>query len=336
MSPRVSILTPVYNREEFLPRAIESVLAQQFSDWELIISDNQSSDYSGSIGQHYADLDERIKYYYNDTHVSGVENFNLCYERVHPESPYVALLASDDWWEPTLLSTLLPIADQYPDVVCVHADMYRTTVDRQIINTYADLFRHNTPPAGLHQAAKELLIGNFINIMAAVINRAVWQRITASPHLLDPTLKLTPDYDFWLQLFLRGAKGYHIARPLAYYRKHKDAMTMRERLIDRLKEEVVIFEERIVAVCPEELQSTRLYALQKLQAEIGFELLAARRANEAPYYLHKANQLAAGRRLDIRTAIAIASLPTPESWRAVAWKIATAIANRLRTQPPKE
>ncbi|NJN67962.1 MAG: glycosyltransferase [Chloroflexaceae bacterium] len=144
MAPRVSILMAVYNRARFLPDAVESVLAQEMTDWELIISDNVSTDGTTEIAQRYAQRDQRIRYFRNDVHVTAVENFNLCYHRANPASTYLALLASDDWWEPAFLARTVAMADQHPDLAFVHTDMYRTDAEGGILNRYSDVYWYNT------------------------------------------------------------------------------------------------------------------------------------------------------------------------------------------------
>lgn len=326
MSPCVSILTPVYNRAHFLPAAIESVLSQDMTDLELIISDNLSSDDSAAVAERYARQDSRIKFFRNDVHVSGVENFNLCYQRSDPNSSYVALLASDDWWEPTLLARLTEVGQEYPHLACVHADMYRTDSEGRVINRYIDLYKDTTPPPGLHKAVRNLFFGNFINIMAAIINRRVWNELCPGRELLDPQLKLTPDYDLWLQLFVRGAQAYYIPDALAYYRKHDDAMTMPTRQIPRMYEEVTIFKEKLKGVCPPEMEHVRLAALQQRQAQLGFELIEAGRADEARPLLREARAIGTTRRLDIPVAGVIAALPLSQKYRASLWQLMLKVA----------
>ena len=74
--PRVSIGLPIYNGERrFMSEAIESVLAQTFTDFELIICDNASTDRTPEICQQYARRDKRIKYYRNEKNIGILVNF---------------------------------------------------------------------------------------------------------------------------------------------------------------------------------------------------------------------------------------------------------------------
>jgi glycosyltransferase involved in cell wall biosynthesis len=74
--PRVSIGLPVYNGERFLKEALDSLLAQIYTDFELIISDNASTDQIESICRTYAASDRRIRYYRNKENVGAAHNFN--------------------------------------------------------------------------------------------------------------------------------------------------------------------------------------------------------------------------------------------------------------------
>src|SRR5216683_3445975 len=74
-TPRVSIGLPVYNGERFLPPAIDSLLAQTFKDFELILSDNASTDRTEQICRDYAACDPRVRYFRNETNIGPLRNF---------------------------------------------------------------------------------------------------------------------------------------------------------------------------------------------------------------------------------------------------------------------
>jgi glycosyltransferase involved in cell wall biosynthesis len=288
-------------------------------DWELIISDNISTDESPAIAQRYAQQDNRIKFFRNDVHVSAVENFNLCYERIDPKSTYVALLASDDWWAPTFLSRTTSIGDQYPHLAIVHTEMYRADTNGTIINLYSELYPHNTPQEGFHQSARAILYGTFINIMAAIIRRSLKENIYPSEHLLDPQLPLTPDYDLWVQLMIRGAEAYYIKEPLGYYRRHDGSMTSPERIIHRLQGELHTLTTKLDGVCPPELEEGRRDAIQQRLASIGFELLSRNEPAEALDYLRQSHIMGNWKRLDVLVARILASLPCPAQCHSKIW-----------------
>jgi glycosyltransferase involved in cell wall biosynthesis len=92
--PRVSIGLPVYNGENYLDPALNSILRQDYSDLELIISDNASTDATGNICREYAAKDPRIRYYRNETNIGASANFNCLVKLARGE--YFKWAAHDD------------------------------------------------------------------------------------------------------------------------------------------------------------------------------------------------------------------------------------------------
>jgi len=113
--PRVSIGLPVYNGEKYIREAIESVLDQTFKDFELIISDNASTDRTEQICREYVDKDPRIRYYRNEKNLGAAKNFNRTFELSHGE--YFKWLASDDAIESEFLTCCVDLMDSDPTLV---------------------------------------------------------------------------------------------------------------------------------------------------------------------------------------------------------------------------
>jgi glycosyltransferase involved in cell wall biosynthesis len=113
--PRVSIGLPVYNGATLLPRALDSVLAQDFTDFELIISDNASDDATREICSHYARQDPRIRYVRQPTNVGLVANFDRVVDLAAGE--FFKWVPHDDWWHPTYLRRCLDELDANPAAV---------------------------------------------------------------------------------------------------------------------------------------------------------------------------------------------------------------------------
>ena len=126
MGPRISIGMPCYNSERWIPAAIESLLAQTFEDFELIVSDNASSDGTWDIVQRYAASDDRIRPYRNPENLGASANFNRVFELAH--APYFKWASSNDWCAPSLLDTCRAALDADPGAVlaCPHAGMFTT------------------------------------------------------------------------------------------------------------------------------------------------------------------------------------------------------------------
>ncbi|MGA7932204.1 MAG: glycosyltransferase family 2 protein [Kovacikia sp.] len=114
-TPRVSIGLAVYNGENYIRDAIDSILAQTFQDFELIISDNASTDKTQEICQSYAAQDQRIRYYRNPYNLGGQVNQNCTMELAQGE--YFKLAAHDDLIAPRFLEKCVEILDDHPEVV---------------------------------------------------------------------------------------------------------------------------------------------------------------------------------------------------------------------------
>jgi glycosyltransferase involved in cell wall biosynthesis len=113
--PRVSIGLPVHNGENFLAAALDSILAQTFEDFELIISDNASTDRTEDICREYAARDSRLLYHRNASNLGASTNFNHVFERSLGQ--YFKWAAHDDLIAPTFLERCVEILDREPEVV---------------------------------------------------------------------------------------------------------------------------------------------------------------------------------------------------------------------------
>jgi len=113
--PRVSIGLPVYNGENFLEAAVVSLLNQTYEDFELIISDNASSDRTEEICRFYASKDKRIKYFRSDTNRGGAFNYNRVHELSSGE--YFKWAAHDDVVADTFLEKAVSVLDSNPAVI---------------------------------------------------------------------------------------------------------------------------------------------------------------------------------------------------------------------------
>jgi glycosyltransferase involved in cell wall biosynthesis len=119
-APLVSIGLAVYNGERYLREAIDSILAQTFTDFELIISDNASTDSTAAICLEYVTRDSRIRYHRNDTNIGGANNENLTFRM--SRGKYFRWAAHDDIIAPNLLERCVEVMEAAPDIVLCHTD----------------------------------------------------------------------------------------------------------------------------------------------------------------------------------------------------------------------
>jgi glycosyltransferase involved in cell wall biosynthesis len=113
MMPRVSLAMPVYNGENFIRKAIEAILAQDLTDFELIITDNASQDATEAICREYAARDTRVRYFRNDSNLGAAPNYNRGFELARGE--FFKWCPHDDYISPDFLSRTVACLEERPD-----------------------------------------------------------------------------------------------------------------------------------------------------------------------------------------------------------------------------
>lgn len=114
-NPKVSIGIPVYNAEKFLREGLDSILAQTYNDFEIIIADNDSTDQTRKICLEYAQKDPRVKYHRNEKNLGAAPNHNLVFRLAKGE--YFKWAGYDDVISSDFLEKCVEILDKNPDVV---------------------------------------------------------------------------------------------------------------------------------------------------------------------------------------------------------------------------
>jgi glycosyltransferase involved in cell wall biosynthesis len=114
--PLVSVVTPVYNGEPFIAECIESVLAQEYANWEYVIVNNCSTDGTLEVAESYAKQDARIRVVANEAFVGCIENHNNAFRRISQESSYCKVVCADDRLLPHCLTKMVRFAAQHPSV----------------------------------------------------------------------------------------------------------------------------------------------------------------------------------------------------------------------------
>lgn len=138
MVPRVSIGMPVYNGENYVSKALDSLLSQTFEDFELIISDNCSVDKTQEICQAYAVKDSRIRYYRNQENIGAAKNFNRVFELSNGQ--YFKWAAHDDVCAPEYFEKCVQVLDVEPSVVlCYPRTIINDELKRKLVR-YVDGF----------------------------------------------------------------------------------------------------------------------------------------------------------------------------------------------------
>ena len=134
--PRVSIAVPAYNCERYIARCLRSLLAQTFQDFEIIVSDNASTDRTADICDEIACTDSRVRVVRRPDNIGGPSNFRyvytLCSGELHKWS------TADDYWDPRYLEVCVRELDRRPDVVLCYTRTVLVDSDDELISKYDD------------------------------------------------------------------------------------------------------------------------------------------------------------------------------------------------------
>jgi glycosyltransferase involved in cell wall biosynthesis len=118
--PLATFGVPVYNGAEYLPQALDALLAQDLGDFEVIVCDNASQDATGEIAREYAARDNRVRYFRNERNLGLSRNFNRTFEL--SRGKYFKWAAHDDWHPPQMLRVCSEVLEQDPSaVICATA-----------------------------------------------------------------------------------------------------------------------------------------------------------------------------------------------------------------------
>jgi glycosyltransferase involved in cell wall biosynthesis len=117
--PRLSIGLPVYNSEDYLAESLEALLGQSYEDYELIISDNASTDGTADICRSYAKRDSRIRYFRQPRNIGAAPNHNFVFEQSRSE--LFKWASGDDLYAHDLLERCIAALDEHPDVALAHS-----------------------------------------------------------------------------------------------------------------------------------------------------------------------------------------------------------------------
>ncbi|HEX2980161.1 MAG TPA: glycosyltransferase family 2 protein [Anaerolineaceae bacterium] len=143
MPPRLTIGLPVYNGERYLSQAIETLLAQTFRDFELIIADNASTDRTQTICEQYQAEDRRIRYIRNAENVGAAKNFNNVYALANGE--YFKWAACDDLIDERFLEECIQVLDRDPSVILAYSLATKIDEDGRRTGTYDYPMRVDSP-----------------------------------------------------------------------------------------------------------------------------------------------------------------------------------------------
>ena len=207
--PLVSVIIPIRNAAHTLNRALDSVAAQSWQDWEAVLVDDASTDDSPAMARARVQADPRFRYVAlaRNHGVSGARNAGLDAAR----GRYIAFLDADDAWYPEKLTRQIPLLQGGEVLVCA---AYRR------VDEAGRSLGVSRPPARITYAAA--LAGNPIGCLTAVWDR--WR----FPDARMPDLPLHEDYAFWLTVLRSGAEARGLPDVLADYTVRRNSRSARK------------------------------------------------------------------------------------------------------------
>jgi glycosyltransferase involved in cell wall biosynthesis len=220
--PTVSVIIPNYNHARYLRRRIESVLAQTYQDFELILLDDCSTDHSREILASYAG-DPKVRVEFNAKNSGSV--FKQWNKGVRmARGCYIWIAESDDYADPRFLARMVPILDEQTEVTFTFCRSWSIGEDDQrfgFADSYLDHLDANHWTAnfvvdGFKECSRFFVLSAPIpNASAVLFRKDVYERIDRA----DEGLRLCGDYKVWAAMALEGRIAY-LAEPLNYYRSH--------------------------------------------------------------------------------------------------------------------
>jgi len=225
MIPIISIILPNYNYARYLPHRIESILNQTFTDFELIILDDCSTDNSREVIEKYKNKDSRISVYYNKQN-SG-NPFKQWQKGIDlAQGKYIWIAEADDYCENTLLEKLYnKISQTNSDIVFSQSNI--ADENRKILGKWSDLkiknnsiFNSDFEYSGHKFIEDYLIFENVIpNASAVLFNKAKYYEVGG----VDISIKNNSDWFLWLKLLYKANVSF-IAKPLNYFRRHPQSV----------------------------------------------------------------------------------------------------------------
>jgi glycosyltransferase involved in cell wall biosynthesis len=230
-APRVAVVIPAFNRAHLIGSTIESVLAQTFTDWELVVFNDGSTDDTFEVATSYARIDDRITVREGEN--GGVATArNRGFERTSPGTEYVAFLDSDDIWDPDVLETFVGVLDSHPEYVGVHG-LARCIDDAGRPIPGDDLAELSRARCGIHDGRlvacapdEPTTFGEFVhhNWVVTPGTQLVRRSALARVGGFDPRTDPADDADLVIRLSRLGDFGF-VDRTVLQWRKHPDTLT---------------------------------------------------------------------------------------------------------------
>jgi glycosyltransferase involved in cell wall biosynthesis len=212
--PIVDVIIPAYNAAKYLPVAIESVMAQSFEDWRILLVDDGSTDNTAEIVAPYIErLGTKLKYIYQPN--GGLPTARNTAIR-NSSSEFLALLDADDVWLPNRLAESMRCFEGRPQVGLTYGFFTWIGPKGELLGTFDEIQRHGEGRIAPHIYTRSV----YLPCPTITFRR----RCVDDVGLFDETLRATEDRDMWFRIALRYEVGM-VRSVIAYYRTSPSSMT---------------------------------------------------------------------------------------------------------------
>ena len=222
--PKVSVVLPSYNGEQYLQQSIDSIVNQNYSDWELIIVDDCSTDATPEIAKRYSDLYPNILYHRNETNLKLTASLNVGFSLASGE--YYTWTSDDNYYDTNAINLMATELDSNPSIGVVYCDI--------------NCIDENGAPIHLPKITTSKRCLPLINVVRACF------MYRADVHLAlggyDESLFLVEDYDFWLRAYRSFGFKYIDCAPY-YYRFHGNSLSKTKELDIRQRTSAILHRE---------------------------------------------------------------------------------------------
>jgi len=234
-NPLVSIVLPTYNGEKYIVQALESILAQTYQNWELIVVDDSSTDSTNDIVSSYVEKDSRISIIKNEINQKVAKSLNIGFEKANGK--YFTWTSDDNYYYPQALEKMVKFLEHKPDFSMVYAISDKIDENNKIIGVW-----------GQDAPTVEKLFD--LNICGAcfLYTKEVAQKVGKYRVGID----LVEDHDYWIRILL-NAKIANIHEHLYAYRVHSLSLTGQNNYQGRIKdyEMMLGYDEELIKTFPE-------------------------------------------------------------------------------------
>ena len=227
--PKVSVIVPAYNVQDYISDTLKSLQSQSFKDFEAIVVDDGSTDNTSEVIESFCTQDSRfLRLQKSNGGLSSARNYGIR----HSNTEYIALLDADDCYEPDKLLTHIKVLEEHPKVGIVYS------ASKTIRDDGGSTFVNLSGRPMYADPLKSLLCKNFIGHGSnAVLRRCIIQEVG----YFDETLKSSEDIDFWIRIaILERWNFYRDPRALVCYRIRPSGLSFNISQMERYTEQVLL------------------------------------------------------------------------------------------------